>query len=204
MKTCKRCGETKPLEDMKKDKRYADGRAAHCKKCHKIEPEHRKRWNKADRDNWPDGYRPCLQCHKMLPFSEFGKNRNLWGGVTNQCKPCRKVISKKYYDKWLRNNVETRMLCSAKSRAKSQGVPFAITVSDIVIPEVCPVLGIKIVRNGGKGNPATPSLDRFVPELGYVPGNIHVISWRANWIKQNSTNEEIQKLANWMESTSNI
>lgn len=91
-----------------------------------------------------------------------------------------------------------RMLCNARSRAKRLGLPFDLVISDIVIPEVCPVLGIDIVKNGGKNNPNTASLDKFVPELGYVRDNIHVISWRANWLKQNASLEEAEKLAAWM------
>ena len=40
----------------------------------------------------------------------------------------------------------------------------------------------------------SPSLDRIFPESGYTKGNVRVISWRANWIKNNSTIEEIEKL----------
>jgi len=54
----------------------------------------------------------------------------------------------------------------------------------VVVPEFCPVLGIKIVPGRqGKGKATednSPSLDKFIPEKGYVPGNIAVISWRAN------------------------
>lgn len=34
MKTCTKCGETKPLEDFYSDKRRKDGRYSHCKPCH--------------------------------------------------------------------------------------------------------------------------------------------------------------------------
>jgi len=95
-----------------------------------------------------------------------------------------------------------RMLVSARSRAKRYNYPFDITIEDIVIPEFCPVLGIKLERNGGSCNYATPSLDKMIPELGYVKGNINVISWRANWIKQNATLEEITKLVKWMSNDS--
>jgi hypothetical protein len=53
-------------------------------------------------------------------------------------------------------------------------------------------LGITISTNENKNH--SPSLDRIFPELGYTKGNVRVISWRANWIKNNSTIEEIEKL----------
>jgi len=93
---------------------------------------------------------------------------------------------------------ERRMLHCAKSRAKRLGVPFDLALSDIVIPAVCPVLGIPITRGSGKHIPQSPTLDRTVPALGYVKGNITVISYRANMLKNNATAEELQKVVDWI------
>ena len=46
----------------------------------------------------------------------------------------------------------------------------------------------------------SPSIDRLIPELGYIKGNVNVISLRANIIKNNATKDELIKIANWMES----
>lgn len=62
---------------------------------------------------------------------------------------------------------------------------------DIVIPDVCPVLGVKLEKGRESGTDNSPSLDRIVPALGYVPGNIRIISNRANRIKNDSTPEEL-------------
>lgn len=89
----------------------------------------------------------------------------------------------------------------ARQRAQEQGVPFKITHDDIVIPESCPVLGIKLShseREAGGFHDASPTLDKFVPALGYVPGNIAVISWRANKLKGDATTAELQAVASWM------
>lgn len=58
-------------------------------------------------------------------------------------------------------------------------------ISDIIIPETCPMLGIKLEFGFDKqgGNFNSPSLDRIIPELGYTKGNVMVISKRANMIK---------------------
>jgi hypothetical protein len=47
----------------------------------------------------------------------------------------------------------------------------------------------------------SPSLDRIKPELGYVPGNIQVISARANVMKNDATPEELLAFANWVYRT---
>lgn len=205
MKRCVICGETKPLEDMKKDKRYPDGRATRCKSCHNrpINNVSRKRFSIQEKESWPSGYRICLKCEVMLPYLSFSKNSNKWNGIEDMCRTCRKPISQQYYNKWLKNSPETRMFLSAKARAQRDNVPFTIAVSDIIIPDICPVLGILLERNAGKNKYTSPSLDRFIPELGYVPENITVISWRANWLKQNATVDEIQKIAKWMTDKNN-
>ena len=39
---------------------------------------------------------------------------------------------------------------------------------------------------------SSPSLDRIIPSLGYVKGNIRVISFRANTLKNNATLSELE------------
>lgn len=81
----------------------------------------------------------------------------------------------------------------AKARARKQGVPFGIEVSDIHIPENCPVMGIKLRLNKGRPQADSPSLDKFIPSLGYVKGNIWVISFRANSFKSDFTVEQLEQ-----------
>lgn len=90
------------------------------------------------------------------------------------------------------------MWTMAKTRAKKQGVPFDIAVTDIVIPSHCPFLGIPIVRAIKVLNDASPTLDRREGAKGYVKGNIRVISYKANRTKSNFTFEEMKLMvANW-------
>ena len=42
------------------------------------------------------------------------------------------------------------------------------------------------------------SLDCIIPELGYVPGNVAVISRRANTIKNDATIEELELVLAYM------
>ena len=87
------------------------------------------------------------------------------------------------------------MLVNARRRAKQQNVPFDITDDDIVIPDVCPLLGIPLFPNtGGSPCPNSPTLDKLIPHLGYVRGNTLVISHRANCIKHNASIDELMLL----------
>lgn len=92
---------------------------------------------------------------------------------------------------------EKYILSNAKNRARREGFPCTIVLEDIVVPDICPILGIPLAFNfGGKSiSDNSPSLDKIVPELGYVPGNIRIISHRANRLKSNLTIDEILKLA---------
>lgn len=51
---------------------------------------------------------------------------------------------------------------------------------------------------GGPRGPTTPSLDRIVPERGYVRGNVEVISWEANRLKNSATLEQLEALVDYL------
>lgn len=91
------------------------------------------------------------------------------------------------------SNTVGRILSRVKGRCKATGKAFDIDASDIVIPEFCPVLGIKLnPRNRGVGyHPDSPSVDRINNDKGYVKGNVRVISARANLLKNDATVEEL-------------
>lgn len=101
---------------------------------------------------------------------------------------------------WQKRNPKSYILFNAKYRAKRYGVPFTITADDIVIPTHCPVLGIPLEPGWEKGSgyDNSPSLDRIIPDLGYVSGNVAVISFRANSIKRNATAEELTLVGQWV------
>lgn len=87
-------------------------------------------------------------------------------------------------------SIEDQMLNAARSRARKGGYPCTLVRSEIVIPEVCPLLGIPIFKTGGRATNNSPSLDKIVPELGYVTGNIWVVSHLANLMKHSSNLSE--------------
>ena len=83
---------------------------------------------------------------------------------------------------------------SAKTRSKRYNIIFDLDVSDIIIPDVCPVLGIPLIQGEKVSHSNSPTLDRIIPELGYVKNNIIVVSMKANRIKNNSTLDELKKV----------
>jgi len=98
-----------------------------------------------------------------------------------------------------------RFFQEAKSRAQNKNVPFTVTLKYLreMAGDHCPVFGHKFVwgrSHLGKGKTTgdSPSLDRIIPELGYVPGNVVFISHNANRIKNNATEKELYAVADWL------
>ena len=87
-----------------------------------------------------------------------------------------------------------RILSCARERAKARGCGFDLSLHDIRIPPVCPVLGIPIAVGRGLFTKGSPTLDRIEPGLGYVRSNVWVTSYRANRIKNDATLGELESL----------
>lgn len=166
---CRTCGDLRPEGEYSRTKRSGIDRR--CKACnskrgraYNARPEIRERQRLQDAERRSD---PAVREAYRVYSLEYARTR-----VTN----------------------EHRLLGSAKSRARKLNVPFSLELSDIVIPERCPLLDVPIVRGKGKLHAQSPSLDRIDPRLGYVPGNVWVVSYRANAIKQDATPDELAAL----------
>lgn len=101
-------------------------------------------------------------------------------------------------------NPESLLLRNARDRAKKKSIPFSITIADIQVPEFCPILGIPLVVGSKVLHDGSPTLDRKIPELGYVKENVAVLSHRANTIKNNGTAVEHRLIADWLDGKSKI
>jgi hypothetical protein len=110
---------------------------------------------------------------------------------------------KKSWDKYRSQNYEKVLLKGARDSARRKGIEFNLELSDIIIPELCPVLGIPIVKNQKLGDRRDngPSIDRRDNSLGYIRGNICVISWRANRLKWNGSAREFESILKYMRET---
>lgn len=165
----------------------------------------------------------CIKCQVPKEIGEFYRN-----GKGSVCKLCEHAQQKAYQKanretclkvkrKYNTKNKDVineknlarsksapanRMLIAARSRAKNKSIPFNLDLSDIVIPEFCPVLGMKLEVSKRGQHACSPSLDRIFPEKGYVKGNVVVISHRANMIKNSGTVEEHEKIVEYIKSYS--
>lgn len=134
-------------------------------------------------------------------------------GACNKCKVLWNINRrKKYSSENVKNNRsenfinfwarEARGHC--RTRAKKKDLPFNLEASYIksIMVTHCPVLGIELdysLGNKGHAQQNSPSIDRIVPELGYIEGNIIIVSYRANSLRQDATIEELTQVRDFYE-----
>jgi len=138
---------------------------------------------------------PCPKCEELQPITDFyvlkgSGNKDILGNTRN--RSCRYCNTLEYREKDARD----KLLYNARQRANKDGKECTISRRDIVISKICPVLGIPLVSSEGKGriagkeNPNAPELDRINNKEGYTPGNICVISSKANVQKKDGNIKE--------------
>jgi len=92
--------------------------------------------------------------------------------------------------------VEQAILQQCQKRAIKRGIPFDLTIEDIVIPLRCPYLDIPLTYIQGLGHvQSNVSIDKIIPSMGYVKGNVRIISRMANQMKSNATVKQLQAFA---------
>jgi len=135
----------------------------------------------------------CKCCSKEKPAKYFSKKIDcLLGYDTSRCKDC-----KKSKIQWTKIKLEKKILNRTRTRAKQKGIDFNLEINDIIIPEKCPVYDHVFIYNDIDW---ACSIDRIDPNIGYVKGNIQIISNKANRLKNNATIEDIEKLLTWMKT----
>jgi hypothetical protein len=103
-----------------------------------------------------------------------------------------------------KNDPAKYMLRVKRNECIKFDVEFSLKLSDIEpLPVTCPVLDLQLNYTVLTGRPEdnSPSIDRFNNTLGYVHGNVRVISNRANRLKGDGTLEEHLKIAEYMKGT---
>jgi hypothetical protein len=134
----------------------------------------------------------CLRGHPRTPENLRSNGRSVY------CLPCSKATDK---DGRIRRRTADPlrfMLGELRRNAKKRGQYFALKPEDFGdLPTHCPVLGIELDYSGS-GLSSAASVDRSDSTLGYVPGNVVIMSRRANTLKNNATVEELEKVLAYM------
>lgn len=194
LRICRTCKQEKPLSEFNKDKRHSSGYATQCKECKRAYD--RSRYEKVKDD--PSFHSKKLEHGRKYRESHKEQIKNY--SEEYNMRPA--VIERKatwYQEKMSKMSIKERlelMVRRASHRAKLKKVNFDITWEDIEYVEICPILEITLnwgeTSNEGGRNIDTPSLDRINPELGYIKGNVKIISNLANMMKNSANKEQIR------------
>jgi hypothetical protein len=156
----------------------------------------------------------CTKCKIEKDLSEFYETKTTKDGYTYNCKNCHLIYREANRDKAAKymqhlrsikgeelrtrkrelrrqQDYRKKLICQIRGRAKTRGIEFNLTIEDIPYVDVCPLLGCKLVPGTKDNYEYTHSVDRIDPTKGYVPGNIWVMSKKANSMKNNATKEEL-------------
>jgi len=144
----------------------------------------------------------CNVCKTWLTPKHFFRSSATKDGLQNECKVCfRKRDTQRRNDSWFKI---LHMLHGSKNRAKNSGQDHNISVDDIVYawPEdnLCPALKLELKFCEKGFGASSPTVDRLDSRLGYVKGNIAVISGRANRLKSDATLDEVKGVLDYMTS----
>lgn len=159
------------------------------------------RWEVLEFAGLAKGYRTLWRCRCACGTEKIIQGHSLVHGGTYSCGcTTREAVSQANTthgeSRGRKRTASIRMFWGARERAVKNRILFALRPEDIVIPDVCPLLGIPLIYGNGKGGHTnnSPSLDRKRPVLGYVRENVWVISYRANAIKRDASLAELEML----------
>ena len=85
-----------------------------------------------------------------------------------------------------------------KTNAKRIGHIWEIDFGDVNWPTHCPILGLELDYFAEFRQENSVSFDRIDNSKGYVKGNVEVVSWRANRIKNDGTWQEHEKIVDYL------
>lgn len=159
-------------------------------------------------------YKRCSKCRIIKELKEFYRDNSRKDKSTYQCRSCMTEYRKRNLSKmrdymrrrmredpeyicetsrrsYRNKDISEKLYTQARKRARIKGITFNIIKDDIKVPNYCPYLNVKL-EPGTKGDyENTHSIDRINNNLGYIPGNIEVISKKANSMKNSATPVEL-------------
>lgn len=196
LRRCSKCGVEKPTMHFNLNASQPNGISHYCKDCENLAKAERSKRRVVYHNENPIFYtegdtKTCCHCKKCLLVSSFYRDKARPDGLCPDCKECHAEAGRQSKVR----NPEWYVLKSVRDRAKVAGIEFSITEDDVFpMPEYCPVLGIKMDRsNIFKKRDHSPAVDRIDNTKGYIPGNVMVVSYKANRMKSNASLGELSK-----------
>ena len=139
----------------------------------------------------------CTKCKKWLPANKefFYRQKDSPFGIQSWCKDCREEHKRKRKREGGIQDWFALKASHARYRAKQIKHDYNLKFEDLEFPTHCPVSGMELdyclcTKGDGKKRLNGASLDRIDSSLGYVRGNVRIISWLANYWKSNLEEKE--------------
>ena len=143
----------------------------------------------------------CRGCDLEKQEEDFPARNDRSGRRRPYCSECVNKINKSRYNRYKKESPFKLKASRARQRAAAQGLPFDLDEEylESLWTGICPVFDQPIViYDSDRSDPWAAELDKFIPELGYVKGNVNFLSRKANRLKNNMVFEELIKLMEWM------
>lgn len=188
-KKCTKCKTPKSLDKFSVDKSHKDGYRSVCKSCIK---EYNEIWYNNNITDISDKRKKRYQKNRDIELKKNKENRIKNGYKWNETKREKHKKDPRY-----------GMYIGAKSRSKKSGIEFNITLDDIIVPSLCPILNIPLFTSNLVVSPNSPTIDRIDNDKGYIKGNIIIISFKANTIKNSATIDDIGRVYNFYKKIKN-
>lgn len=148
-----------------------------------------------------DSYKlTCNICHlpKASSLFSFIIRGDVTSGKKQYCKRCgANKRERRRREKTWQDDARQVLLNNSKQRARRANMEHNLEIEDIIIPEFCPVLGIKLAQEKRDSKYSGPSIDRIDNTKGYTKDNIVIVSCRANLLKKDATIQELIRLAKY-------
>lgn len=98
-KTCRQCGDDKPLGEFSKNSHTKDRRGSNCKSCDSARHRQRSARIRAKNADGPDlpPEKTCPKCGQLKSSNEFGSNLSREDGLAYSCKPCAREYANRHY-----------------------------------------------------------------------------------------------------------
>ena len=149
-----------------------------------------------------DKGKECRGCLKFKRLEEYPIRKDRGGKLRPYCSECANDIVRKRYDSHKRNS--PFKLRATRARARSLYINKHCDLTPEYLESIwtglCPVLNIPLKWSTDRYDESAAELDRFIPDLGYIKGNVHFLSRKANRLKNNSSVEDIENLLRWMKA----
>lgn len=154
------------------------------------------------------GLKICSRCNLPKIADDFSHSSYTTDGLRCRCRKCEAIVKADYKKdnqerinslqriasaKYYKADPRRQTLKNSQFSARKANVPHTITTEDIHIPEYCPMERCdhrQLTRGTDTISDSSPSLDRFHPSLGYVPGNVWIICQGCNRAKQDMSGED--------------